>query len=416
MATINPFTALRYDPEKAGAWPTICCPPYDIIPLEDQPKLEAENPYNCIRLERPLGEDRYVKAGQTLRAWKQSGILRSDVKPAYYLYRIDFMDRDTPRAVWGFLARVKTVPFSEGVILPHEETLSKDKSDRFSLMEQTLCNISPVYGLYRDEDGAVEMLLQAAQHNHPAEADFEMEDGARHRLWPIVDPAVIGTLTAAFAPKQIIIADGHHRYETALDFAKTHTEAGADCVMMMLVSMQNPGLVIWPTHRLLHNLTTLPLDALSAHPAFRVEKRNDLAQVEQRLAEQPHRLALYLGGENYYLFTLQKEAAVKALLPNKSDDYCSLDVSILHTLLLEPILGIDKENMAAQKNLRYTRSLQEALASVCDRSSQAAFLLPPTRIGEIDAVAGHGERMPQKSTYFYPKLITGLVINCFMEA
>ncbi len=420
MATIVPFRALRYDTAKAGSPESLCCPPYDIIPPARQAEMEAESPYNVIRLERPLGEDCYRRAGETLKSWRDGGILKQDEAPAFYRYSIRFDDRGTQRTLSGFLARVKLAAFSENVVLPHEETLSKDKSDRFSLMEATFCNISPVYGLYRDDDGRVERLLTRGAST-PA-ADFTMPDDTRHSLTPVTDPTLTKALSEAFSDKQIIIADGHHRYETALDFERARRAENprlpyddpCSYIMMMLVSFHHPGLVVWPTHRLVKGFPDFDAAMFTGKllADFHVKRHAGLSYIEETLLETPHTVGLYAGGDGFWTIAPRDPAgALRRALPDKSEAYRGLEVSLLHSLLLEPYFGIDRENLAAQKNLTYTRSLDEALDSVRQGLSQAAFLLPPTRIADIAAVSAHGERMPQKSTYFYPKLITGLTIN-----
>ncbi len=420
MARISPFAAVRYDFARAGAPRTLCCPPYDIISPAGQKALESENPYNVIRLERPLGEDRYRRAGETLRQWLAEGILRRDDAPAYYVYRLDFSDGGTPSSVHGFFARVGVEPFENGVVLPHEETLSKDKSDRFNLMSETFCNISPVYSLYEDDNRVVDDLLAEAMGAAP-DVTLTDGDGVTHSLWAVTDPQRQAALTNAMADRRLLIADGHHRYETALAFwqerQKENPGLAVDdpmgTVLMMLVDMHHPGLVVWPTHRLVRDLAGFSPDALPDALAadFTAKTCPVTEDIVSVIQETPHTVGLYTGGETVTLLTLKDPDAVRKALPGKSEAYCSLEVSLLHALILEPHLGIDKEQLAAQTHLTYTRSLSEALDGVTGGAFQCAFLLPATPVPMIGRVADEGERMPQKSTYFYPKLITGLVIH-----
>ncbi|MDR1158093.1 MAG: DUF1015 domain-containing protein [Oscillospiraceae bacterium] len=420
MAVIKPFAALRYDYGRAGAAETLCCPPYDVISPDVQAEMERQNPYNVIRLERPLGNDRYAEAGRRLRAWLRDGVLYRDPAPAYYVYRLSFDDRGVPNAVHGFFARVRLTDFAAGIVLPHEETLSKDKSDRFSLMEHTLCNISPVYALYEDGAQTAEAVLAAAMDAPPA-VRFTDSDGVTHEMWPVTAPDTQAALTAALAPERILIADGHHRYETALAFRDARRaadpslppEAPSDHIMMMLVNLHHPGLVVWPTHRLVRRLPSFSEADTLARLADAFEITHGIApeEVEAALAARPHMVALYAGGGEAALLTLRDTDAPARLLPDRSPDYRALDVTLLHTMILAPLFGIDRDNMARQENLVYTRSLEEALGGVRSGAFQCAFLLAPTPVSAIGRVAGAGERMPQKSTYFYPKLTTGLVIH-----
>ncbi|MDR3207365.1 MAG: DUF1015 domain-containing protein [Oscillospiraceae bacterium] len=420
MAYIAPFRALRYDTDRAGELGELCCPPYDIISPVGQAALEAQSPYNVIRLERPLGEDRYRRAGETLRRWLSDGILRRDGDPAYYVCRMDFAEGGAPRSVYGFFARVGLEPFGQGSVLPHEETLSKDKSDRFSLMEQTFCNISPIYGLYSDPTGGADARLRAAM-SAPPESAFTDGDGVTHSLWTVTDPIAQAALTGALADRRIYLADGHHRYETALSFfeakRRSHVPLAGDPlggVLMMLVALDHPGLVVWPTHRLVHGLPDFDPNALTAALAEDFTVTPCLAEPEAlaaALAASPRTVGLYSGGPAALLLTLRNPEAIRQALPHKSDAYRALEVSLLHALILEPRLGIGRAQLADQTYLTYTRSLPEALDGVRGGGHQCAFLLPSTPVPMIGTVADAGERMPQKSTYFYPKLATGLVIN-----
>jgi len=420
MAHIAPFTALRYDTARAGAMDTLCCPPYDVVSPAQQAALEAKNPYNVIRLERPLGADCYRKAAALLHDWRNDGILKSDAAPSYYVYRMDFTDGGVSRGVYGFFARVSVEPFERGVILPHEETLSKDKTDRFSLLSETFCNISPIYGLYEDPGGHIDRTLRTAMAA-PPDASFSDGDGVTHSLWTLAAPEDLSVLTGGLAGQRILIADGHHRYETSLAFWEEQKRLNPDLpddhafgtTLMLLAGSGHPDLVAWPTHRLVRDLPDFSLDALLEALAedFTFESCPAGPDVPALLSARPNTVGLYTGGDTVTLLTLKDPNAVRRALPHKSAAYCELAVSLLHAMILEPRLGIDKEKLAAQTNLIYTRSLEEAYAGVRSGAFQCAFLLPPTPVGMIGRVADAGERMPQKSTYFYPKPATGLVIH-----
>ena len=418
MATIKPIRALRYT-EKAGELSTCVCPPYDIISDKEYHDLLAENPHNLIRLELPKGgEDRYDVSGGFLKEWLAEGILARDEKPGIYLYKETFEVEGKTYSFDGLVCLVEVRPFSDRVVLPHEETLSKAKDDRFRLMCATGCNFSSVYSLYRDKEGTVRDVIRASEAL-PVLAEFTDGEGVTHTLRKIEDEATVATVVDAFADKQLFIADGHHRYETALNF-KNHLAANgnpngwqADSMLMTLVDLEGDGLVVLPTHRLIRDMK-VNKDAFlqGAAEYFDITEYPNVAEATKVLDayKDKHAYALYTGGEGFTLL-VGNDKADSLFVEGRSEAYARLDVTVLHTLLLEGVLGIDKENMAKQINLRYTRSQDEAVESVRSGESSAAFLLNATAIEEIRAVAEAGDKMPQKSTYFYPKLKTGLVMN-----
>jgi uncharacterized protein (DUF1015 family) len=419
MAEIKPFRALRYT-GKAGDIAKLTCPPYDIISEEQRLAYLAENPHNVVRLELPKGENPYAQAGETLKSWLADGILRRDSDPGFYIYEEEFEAYGVRKKVKGFVCLVKLEEFSKGIILPHEETLSKAKEDRFHLMEATGCNFSQIYSLYMDEAHTTGARLDALSSGKPR---YEFSDGAvTHRMWIVNDREVIKAICADFENRKLYIADGHHRYETALNYRNRRREQGTatggeDYVMMMLVDMEHDGLVVFPTHRLVRGLKDFNAEKLLAAcgEKFEVTPEEDVGTAETTLndlyLQGKKAFAFYAGGSGWTLLVLKDPGAMDAVLPDKSEAYRGLDVSVLHSLILEKYLGIDKENMANQVNLTYTRSSAEAVESVKKGESQCAFILNPTRVTEIRDVAAAGEKMPQKSTYFYPKLITGLVMN-----
>ena len=423
MAEIKPFRALRYT-AKAGDIAKLTCPPYDIISEKERLAFLSENPHNVVRLELPKGEDPYAEAGRTLKSWVDGEILRRDTDPGFYIYEEEFEACGIRKKVKGFVCLVKLEEFSKGIILPHEETLSKAKEDRFRLMEATGCNFSQIYSLYMDEAHTTGARLDALSSGKPR---YEFSDGAvTHRMWIVNDREAIGAIAADFENRKLYIADGHHRYETALNYRNRRRELGKDTgsedyVMMMLVDMEHDGLVVFPTHRLVRGLADFSADRLLAAcgEKFEVAPEQDIGTIEAKLNElyrmEKKAFAFYGGGDGWTLLVLKDSGAMKDALPEKSDAYRNLDVSVLHSLILEKYLGIDKENMAKQVNLTYTRSFAEAVNSVKNGDSQCAFILNPTRVTEIRDVAAAGEKMPQKSTYFYPKLITGLVMNQLHE-
>ncbi len=423
MAEIRPFRALRFNTEQAGAISELVCPPYDIISEEQRLAYLERNPHNIIRLELPKGDDPYQEAGKTLQQWLEEGILRQDEQEGIYIYEEEFTVNGLHTKFKGCIVRVKLEEFSKGVVLPHEETLSKAKEDRFNLMKATDCNFSQIYSLYMDPTHAITGQLDQLSEGTP-ENELTDQEGVTHRLWIVNDAAAIARICEAFADKKLYIADGHHRYETALNYRNYCHEqhkgtGGEDYVMMMLVDMEHPGLVVLPTHRLVRDLPAFDAEKLleDCKAYFTVTQEADIATAEAKLKTLydagQKAFAFYSGGQGYALLTLKDEHILSQLLPEKSAASQGLDVTVLHTLILEKIFGIDADNMAKQINLTYVKQLDDAIAAVQNGKAQCTFLLNPTKVTEIRDVAAAGEKMPQKSTYFYPKLITGLVMNRF---
>ncbi len=423
MAEIKGYKGLRFNCEKAGKIEELVCPPYDIISDQQREEYIKTNPHNIIRLELPKGDDKYNKAAEILKDWLEKGILVKEDKPAIYIYEEEFTAYGERKAIKGIICRVKLEEFSKGIILPHEFTLSKAKEDRLNLMKATNCNFSQIYSLYMDGGKNTLGKIDSLSKSEP-DIQLQDNDNVTHRMWIIKDEKAIADICSDFADRKLYIADGHHRYETALNYRNYLREQGlakegdaCDYQMMMLVDMEHPGLVVFPTHRLVRNLDSFNAERVidGCKEYFDVTEHSDINTIESTLMELYNQgkkaYAFYCGGSSYKLLVLKDTNIIKKLLPNASTATQQLDVTILHTLILEKIFGIDAENMAKQINLTYTKIFDEAISSVQHGNSQCAFILNPTRVSEIREVASNGEKMPQKSTYFYPKMITGLVMN-----
>lgn len=423
MAEIKGYKGLRFNCEKAGKIEELVCPPYDIISDQQREEYIKTNPHNIIRLELPKGDDKYNKAAEILKDWLENGILIKEDKPAIYIYEEEFTAYGERKAIKGIICRVKLEEFSKGIILPHEFTLSKAKEDRLNLMKATNCNFSQIYSLYMDGGKNTLGKIDSLSKSEP-DIQLQDNDNVTHRMWIIKDEKAIADICSDFADRKLYIADGHHRYETALNYRNYLREQGlakegdaCDYQMMMLVDMEHPGLVVFPTHRLVRNLDSFNTERVidGCKEYFDVTEHSDINTIESTLMELYNQgkkaYAFYCGGSSYKLLVLKDINIIKKLLPNASTATQQLDVTILHTLILEKIFGIDAENMAKQINLTYTKIFDEAISSVQQGESQCAFILNPTRVSEIREVASNGEKMPQKSTYFYPKMITGLVMN-----
>lgn len=417
MAEIKEFRALRFT-DKAGKIGELCCPPYDIISAEERLEYLEKNENNVIKLEAPdQTPEGYAGAAAELDRRLKAQVMAQDSVPALYIYEESFAVNGKNYSFRGVSAYVKLHEFSEGIILPHEHTLSKAKSDRLNLLKATGCSFSQIYSLYNNEGGEIPRLIAELSSGTP-DVEFTDGDNVTHRMWIAEKSEKTAELCALFADKKLYIADGHHRYETALNFRRYANENGianenTDYIMMFLVDMQNDGLVVFPTHRIIFGVEGFSSEALLSKAAeyFSVEKT--AADIEAVLEEEYKNGATafgYYDGEATYLLKLKDKAVLARLLPDMGEALRNLDVTVLHSLLLEGILGIDKENLANQINLRYTRATAEAKEGV-NNGADCCFILNPTRVSEIAAVAAAGDTMPQKSTYFYPKLTTGLIIN-----
>ncbi len=436
MATITPLQGLRYDEKKAGNIMNLVTPPYDVIDATAQEGYYQLNPYNVIRLEygktTPSDNDtdnRYTRAADFFRQWQSEGILKPEDEPALYLYQQQFDVDGKTMVRTGIICGVKLEPYENGVVLPHEETMPKHKADRLALMQACGANFSPIFGLYSDPERQIDHLLLNAVQDAPGSINFTDEMGLGHRLWVITDKALVEQVQQLMQEQRIFIADGHHRYETALNYARQNPDKPAACyIMMTLVNLYDPGLVILPTHRLVVESKVDNQQLLAnLQEDFVVEKTtaadvNQVTELMNSIAEfqgnggTAHRqvFGLYVGKNVYYTLTLRNKDIINNKMPAEhSTAWRRLDVSVLQKLIMENQLGIDMQAVAAGDVIKYTRSAQEAVQVVDQGECQMSFLMNPTLIAEVTEVATNGEKMPQKSTFFYPKLITGLVINKF---
>lgn len=428
MADIIPFRGLRYNPEKISNLASVVTPPYDIIDESAQARYYAENPANVIRLELGLifpqdsnSNNRYTRAAQYLEKWQEDQTLLAEEKAALYLYQQEFNFRGEKVVRTGFVCGLKLEPYEKSNILPHEETLSKPKADRLQLMRATNSNFSSIFGLYSDEQKEAEKLLLEEVKEQAPDINIIDEAGETHKIWMIKNEELIERIVALLADRPVYIADGHHRYETALEYYHEMKEQGLqgyDYVMATLVNVFDEGLVVLPTHRLVGNIPGFKLDAFMNRLAdlFEIELYKDknigafMQELESKGKE--HRVfGMYSGKDIFFLELKNPEQASKLLPDNKSAAWEKLDVALLDNIILDQLLGINEQKRRSQENLAYTRSEEWLMEQIDNRNYQLGFLLNPTRVEEIIAVAQARDKMPQKSTYFYPKLITGLIIN-----
>ncbi|MCL4441133.1 MAG: DUF1015 domain-containing protein [Firmicutes bacterium] len=433
MATIIPFKGIRYNPAKVDV-NQVVTPPYDVIDASSQENFYEKSPYNVIRLElgKVFEEDtesnnRYTRAAGYLKEWLESGVLVHDEKPSVYLYEQEFEARGEKKIRSGFVAGVQANDYSKGEVLPHEETLPKHKADRLLLMKSCLANFSPIFGLYADPDHIIEKALETAKEGRQPNFEVTDDQGVVNRLWVISEENTLKTVVGEMAPKKIFIADGHHRYETAVNFGKEMAalgKQGYDYLMVCLVNLYNEGLVVFPTHRVAKNIENLDtvklLQELSRD--FEVESFPGETQLGDFIAkleakgQSSHAFGLYTGEKKYYLLSLRDEDKLDSLLlEGRSAAWRRLDVSILHTLVLENCLGIGSRQRADESNLIYVRDEDTAKEFVDSGSAQLVFFMNSTKVEEVTNIATGGEKMPQKSTFFYPKVITGPVMNDYQR-
>ncbi len=431
MAKIAPLRGVRYNAHKVGDLSKVVSQPYDRIGPDLQEQYYHLHPYNIVRLikGRKFEDDTpennvYTRSRDYYQTWLDAGYLLGDTRPALYVYRQTFTLPDgSERTRKAVVAALELVEFDEGIVLPHERTLSGPKVDRLNLLRATEVNFELIFMLYPDRENRVNALLDAAISQRPPDADLRelFEKDVRQQMWVVPEPPVIAAVQKEMAAKRgLIIADGHHRYETALNYRNEmrakHPGAplstAFNYALVSLVSLDDPGLTILPTHRLIHNYTAqTPAQILaSAAQYFEVTslaRREDLESALAQATSADRRFGFYDG--SYHLLRLKSPAIMDQVVPDRTPEWRSLDVSILHELIIERVMGINKKQVEAKEFLDYYRDLDQALAQVDAGLAQCLFILNPTRIVEVKACSERGEKMPQKSTDFYPKMISGLV-------
>jgi len=406
MVEIVPFKGILYNQEKIANLSQVVAPPYDIISKELQGKYYHNHPYNCIRL--ILGKDlpsdneknnKYTRAAGYFNNWLKEGILKQDDTPAIYPLIQEFSIYEKKITRVGFITLMKLEEFGKEVF-PHEKTLSKPIQDRLNLMLATRANFCQVFALYSDEEGILDECLKV--ESAPI-IDIVDENKETHQLFRLTEKTKLEKIKMVMKSKPIFIADGHHRYETALT-ARNIT--GYPFIMIYLTKMEDKGLIILPTHRLVRNIS-VNLDAFKEF--FVVKMVDNLLEKMDEMKETHHAFGMYTKGKNYLLMLKENNILDKLLDDEKSKAYKQLDVSIFQTLIINHILRITD----IESQISYTHDEKEAILSVDEGKSDIAFFLNPTKISQLRQLALQHKLMPQKSTYFYPKLLTGLVMNKF---
>jgi uncharacterized protein (DUF1015 family) len=413
VAHVEPLRALHYDLARVGGLDAVAAPPYDVIDPAQRAALAARSPYNVVALDLPEGD--YAHAAALLERWRADGVVVRDPEPALWALEQDYTGPDgRPRTRRGVLARVRIEPYGAGRVRPHERTHPGPREDRLRLTRATKANLSPIFMLHDDPRERVAAALAPHTREAPdAEHTLTDADGTRHRLWRIPDPDAHAAVRDALAPGELLIADGHHRYETARVYADEIGGEGAHrLVLACLVSLQDPGLTVFPTHRLLTGLDderrAALRDALLRDFDMTETTLEDLVpapngRVRMGYLDAFHRRPLAL--------TLRDPETAADALPGRSPAYRALDTAVLEALVLQRALAMSEEDIAHLAGLDYARSDAEARDRVLAGDVQAAFFMAPTPVAQVRDVAAAGETMPPKSTYFFPKVPTGLVFH-----
>lgn len=415
MADIQPLRALHYDQSLVGALSGVTAPPYDVIDAAQREELLERSPFNVVAVDLPKGDpDPYGAAGELWESWQLQGVVVRDPEPSLWAHTQTYTGPDgQTRTRNGFFCRVRIEGYGPGRVRPHERTHPGPKEDRLRLMRATRANLSPIFSLFSDPANAAWKALEPTTRDSPW-GEVTDGDGTIHRLWRTSDANTIAAVQDAVRDVELLIADGHHRYETADTYAR---ELGGDgehrYVLMCLVALEDPGLTVFPTHRLVHGLDRERQERL------REALRRDFEIVEvglDQLAPEPGAGPLQLGyidahHQQPYRLTLRDQAIADAALQGFSEAYRSLDTGVLEALILKDALGLSDEDISHFNGLFYARSTQEAVEMVRSGEYDAAFLMRPTPVDQVRDVAASGENMPPKSTFFYPKLLTGLLFN-----
>jgi uncharacterized protein (DUF1015 family) len=430
LADIRPFQGLHYNPVLIKDLAKVICPPYDIITPQLQQELYQRNEYNFVRIEwgkeQPQDKDtfnKYTRAAATLKSWLEKNVLVIDEKPSIYVDEHTFTCQGKSICRRNLYCLVKLEDWSKMIIRPHEGTLARAKSDRLTMLWTLQTNTSPIMTLYEDKDKAIDVALADAMRHKPAFSASSV-NGESHRMWVLSDEKANGEIKASLAKQPLYIADGHHRYESALAYQRERNssspsntkEAPYDFVLMTLVDMADPGLVILPAHRLVRGLAQSALEGLLARlntffnvTEYPLEKTDIASQIPRLLSGNQIKLILCgLKPNQLLVLTVRDAKAIRPMFPAfHSDIYQTLDVSIVDHVILEELLGLTHEKAGAF--LDYNHDAVDSINKVSDGEYQLGIIVSPVKPDAIKAIADSSDRMPHKSTYFYPKVPAGLV-------
>jgi uncharacterized protein (DUF1015 family) len=418
MAEIEPLRALHYDLSKVGALGDVVAPPYDVIDAEQREQLLERSPYNVVTVDLPQaeagGRDAYESAGEQFENWQMQGAVVRDGEPTIWAHTQQYVGPDgVEQTRRGFFCRVRIEEYGPGGVRPHERTHPGPREDRLRLTRATRANMSPIFSLYSDPQRAAWATLEPATQAEPWGEATDGE-GTVHRVWRVANPQAIEAVKAATSGKELLIADGHHRYETARVYAQeVGGEGEHQYVLMCLVALEDPGLTVFPTHRLVKGLDSQRQERL----AQALKDNFKLAEVPLgEIAPPVGTGPLQLGyidahSKRAWQLILKDQAIADAALEGHSEPYRHLDTGILESLLLKGVLGFSDEDISHLHNFGYARDTAQAVELVQSGAYDVAFLMRPTPVEQVREVAQEGENMPPKSTFFFPKLLTGLLFN-----
>lgn len=428
MAEVQPLQAWRYDIGQVGALSDVIAPPYDVINAAQQEELYKQHPCNCVRLilNRPEPDDtseadRYARAAKYLRQWQQEGLLIHEHENALYVYHQEFEWEGTTYIRKGFLGRLRLEELGEGMVYPHEQTMPGPKKDRLDLTKACKTNLSPIFGLYPDAENVAQNILEEAVLTlTPLVATDHL--GVVHRMWPVSDADVITKVQGVLQEQPIFIADGHHRYETACNYRRSLAESGeltessaSNFVLMMFVSMEDPGLAILPTHRLVSGFPSeLSIDDVrnALGDYFEIEEI-DTPDEGWELMDADGAQGLFgLGTSSdgkWILARITDASPMEELAADQSDGWRALGVSLLHRLIVDHLMI--KQCPGSEPTFKFVHLMEEVHEAMNAKACQLSILVQPAGMEHVQTIASQLEKMPPKSTYFYPKLLSGLVFN-----
>lgn len=429
MAEIKPFNGVLYNKDKISSFKDVVAPPYDVISDDMREELYNSSEYNVIRLilGKSLETDtpdnnKYKRAGRFFRNWNEEGVLSRDEQPAFYIYRQEYEFGGKKLSRIGFLGLMKIEDPGKDTILPHEHTLSKPKEDRMNLIKEVKANLSPIFTLFYDNSGNVNEILNKTASGQDALIDID-EGTQSHKLWRLTGAEDIEAIKRVISRGGVFIADGHHRYEVARQYKKLRQsengyDGSADHVLVYFADMADTdNLTVMGTHRALKDIQGLDEDVIISRlgeyfDIIECPSLDVMSEKLENLIDEGNAFGFF-GGSRYIVIKPKDKEALKSLIKeDRAEAWKDLDVSILHAAVMDTILGLENK----EGNITYVRDAEDAVKLVNEGTHKAAFIMNPTKVSQMKAVAELGEMMPQKSTYFYPKLLTGLVINKFDEA
>jgi uncharacterized protein (DUF1015 family) len=432
---IKPFKALRFDRSVVGDVGDCVAPPYDVISDEHAERLYEKSEHNIVRIIRGKTnasddgqENQYTRAAGYLNKWIEQGALKRDAEEAIYAYVQDFDWAGAGLRRPSFIALSKLEDFG-GVVKPHEQIMNKPLVDRLNLKRATAADFGLVFMLYEDQQGVADEIIERSSANEPL-IDFLDDEAVQHRLFPITAAEDLKRIVEMMGTRSCVIADGHHRYTTGLTYAGESDNPQARYQMLAFANTRHKGLIVLPTHRVVGNLDGFSFEKLIADlernfelTEFKFDSDRDradarqkmLAKMQEQHAEGANAFGIYGASGVFYVAVLRNNSAMDSAVPEMSPAWRSLDVSVLHKLILEDLLGIDKEKLAGSDNLQYVKdtpnAIEDSIARIDAGEEQAAFFMNAVKMQQLVKVTDAGERMPQKSTYFYPKMFTGLTIH-----